>query len=100
MFDDLLDVVLGVPPEEHLGAPHHLRGHHVHVEVQLCQHGGAGVLCGPKIGIRLFPFILTRLIPEPSYTSYFCDLPFPLPQLLAHDYALPFLFSFASFDIF
>ena len=51
MFDDLLDVGHGVPPEEHLGAPHHLRGHHVHLEVQLCQHGGAGVLCGPKFGI-------------------------------------------------
>ena len=55
MFDDLLDVGHGVPPKEHLGAPHHLRGHHVHLEVQLCQHGGAGVhrgpKCGPKFGI-------------------------------------------------
>ena len=54
LFDDLLDVGHGVPPEEHLGAPHHLRGHHVHLEVQLCKYGGAGVLCGPKCGPKFW----------------------------------------------
>ena len=51
MFDDLLDVGHGVPPKEHLGAPHHLRGHHVHLEVQLCKHGGAGVRRGPNFDV-------------------------------------------------
>ena len=49
LFHDLLDLVHGVPPEEHLGAPHHLRGHHVHLAVQLCQHARPGLLCGPNV---------------------------------------------------
>ena len=71
LFDDLLDVGHGVPPKEHLGAPHHLRGHHVHLEVQLCKHGGAGVRRGPKFDV----FSKFGVCPDQSI-GWNPDLPF------------------------
>ena len=43
MLNDMLHLVSGVQPPEHLGAPHHLRGHHVYLALQLREHGTPGV---------------------------------------------------------
>ena len=40
----MLHLVSGVQPPEHLGAPHHLRGHHVYLALQLREHGTPGGL--------------------------------------------------------